>query len=179
MSSHRLDASRSSGAFRGSALGLFILLLLLSTGLGCTSDAATNNGSVPPDPQTLFGDHLPAPTPAKLRGVWQNIQPQTNATIELRIGFVDRYLVGAAKCSAVNDGPMVIAGGSVGLDTAALDAATGKVTFGTLELLKEENGLHCELALPGNTYNFTIADGKLSFTTGDAKLNPIFTKIAD
>lgn len=160
--------------------------LLLGFLCACTSDATSGSDVQPPDALTLFPtpDLAPTTTPDKLRGVWQNSQAQTNGTIDLRIRFIERYVVGAARCTATN-GPTVIAGGSIGLDTADLDSdihagKTGKITFGTLGLLKEENGLHCEVALPGNTYVVTIAeDGSLSFTTGDAKLSLTFKKIAD
>src|SRR4051794_18420183 len=105
------------------AIGLFVL----ST--ACTSSTSNGDSAQPPKPETLF-DTLPAATPTTLRGVWQTIQTQTNGTAEVRLFFTDKYLVGAARCSATGSNTPVIAGGSIGLDTSALDAATGTVTFG-------------------------------------------------
>lgn len=160
----------SSSTLRAAVAALALLT-------ACSSGGAEDDAPPPPAPETLFGT-LPAATPDKLRGVWQSTQTQENGTVEIRLRFVDKYLVGAAKCSA-KGGPEVIAGGSIGLSTTALDAATGKVTFGTLGFQKEENGLRCEVALPGDTYDFTIADGALSLAKGNARLSTTFTKIGD
>jgi hypothetical protein len=144
----------------------------------CSSDDNTDSGPPPPAPETLF-ETLPAASPEKLRGVWQSTQTQPDGTVELRVRFTDKYLVGAAKCLAKGSDTPVVAGGSIGLETTALDAATGKVTFGTLGVLKEEGGLRCEASLPGNTYDFRIEGSSLSFSVGNAKLNLALTKIGD
>lgn len=145
----------------------------------CSSDSSSSSGPPPPAPETLF-DTLPAATPDKLRGVWENKQDQSGGSIDLRVRFIEKYVVGAAKCTATGSDTGVIAGGNIGLVTTDLDAATGKIEFGTLGLSKTENGLQCEASLPGGTYNFTIKDGALSLTRSDgAVLQGSFTKIGD
>ena len=151
----------------------FALLVLTACGSDSDSDAPP-----PPAPETLF-DTLPAATPDKLRGVWQSTQTQTNGTVEIRLRFTDAYLVGAAKCIANGSDSPILAGATIGLDTTALDAATGKLTIGALNIQKQEGNLVCQAGVPGNTYDFTIADGTLSLAVGDAKLNTSFTKVGD
>jgi hypothetical protein len=143
-----------------------------------TACASEDDSDPPPAPETLF-DTLPAASPDKLRGVWQSTQTQQNGTVEIRLRFMEKHLVGAAKCLAKGSDTPVLAGGSVGLDTSALDAATGKVTVGTLALQKQEGNLICQLSLQGNTYDFTIENGTLTLAVGNAKLNTVFTKVGD
>ena len=111
--------------------------------------------------------------------MWQSTQTQPNGTVEIRLRFTDSYLVGAAKCVANGSDTPVIAGSTIGLDTTALDAATGKLTIAALTMEKQEGNLVCQAGLPGNTYDFTIAEGTLSLAVGDAKLNTSFTKVGD
>lgn len=151
------------------AAGLFLF--------ACSS-SSDDSGPPPPTPESLF-QGLPAATPDKLRGVWQTTQDASGGTVELRLRFVEKYLVGAAQCTTTDKSVSVIAGASIGLDASGLDAATGKVTFGALTLHKQENGLDCQAALPGNTYDFKIDGGTLSLSVGDAKLNTTFTKVGD
>lgn len=155
------------------AAACFASLLLTA----CSSDDG-DKLPPPPAPETLFAD-LPAATPEKLRGVWQNTSKPQGGTVELRLRFMEHYVVGAAKCTADGSDTPVIAGSSIGLETTALDAASGKATFATLGMVKEANQLHCEASVPGAAYDFTIKDGVLSFTTSNAKLNVTFTKVGD
>lgn len=143
----------------------------------CSSDAGSDTPP-PPAPETLF-DTLPPATAGTLRGVWQSMRTQPNGTVDLRLRFTDGHLVGAAKCIANGSDTAALAGGSTGLDTTALDAATGKLTIGQLVFEKQEGNLLCKAGLPGNTYDFTIADGTLTLAAGAAKLDTSFTKIGD
>lgn len=160
-----------------SSIGIRLASLALLAVTACASES-DSSAPAPPAPETLF-DTLPAATPDKLRGVWQSTQTQTNGTVEVRLRFTDSYLVGAAKCVANGSDTPVIAGSTIGLDTTALDAATGKLTIAALSMQKQEGNLVCQAGVPGNTYDFTIADGTLSLAVGDAKLNTSFTKVGD
>ncbi|MBX3198586.1 MAG: hypothetical protein KF894_10670 [Labilithrix sp.] len=144
----------------------------------CASESDGDAPPPPPEPETLF-ETLPAASPNTLRGVWQTTQTASNGTVELRLRFMDRYVVGAAKCVATGSDTAVIAGGSIGLETTALDAATGKLTIGSLGFEKVEGNVKCQGGLPANTYDFTIVDDTLTFAVGEAKLNAAFTKIGD
>ncbi len=160
-----------------SSIGIRLASLALLAVTACASES-DSSAPAPPAPETLF-DTLPAATPDKLRGVWQSTQTQTNGTVEIRLRFTDSYLVGAVKCVANGSDTPVIAGSTIGLDTTALDAATGKLTIAALSMQKQEGNLVCQAGVPGNTYDFTIADGTLSLAVGDAKLNTSFTKVGD
>ncbi|MBX3261137.1 MAG: hypothetical protein KF782_15745 [Labilithrix sp.] len=144
----------------------------------CTSEGDDDAAPPPPAPETLF-EALPAASPNTLRGVWQTTQTASNGTVELRLRFMDRYVIGAAKCVVTGSDTGVIAGGSIGLDTAALDAATGTLTIGSLGFEKQEGNVKCQGGLPANTYDFTIVDNTLTLTVGGAQLNAAFTKIGD
>lgn len=163
----------SSSSFR-----VALAAALLST--ACSSEVANQSATLtpPPDPETLFDD-LAAPTPEKLRGVWHLTQKADGGTLELRLRFVEKYLVGAVKCTPDGSDAFVIAGDSIGLQTDDLDAASGKASFATLGLEKTDNGIKCGMTLPGDDYDFTIEDGTLSFTTETAKLAATFTKVGD
>ncbi|MBX3205432.1 MAG: hypothetical protein KF764_10205 [Labilithrix sp.] len=154
------------------AMAAFVLLT------ACASETDGDSPPPPPAAETLF-DTLPAATPNTLRGVWQTTQTASNGTVELRLRFMDRYVVGAAKCVATGSDTPVIAGGSIGLDTTALDAATGKLTIGSLGFEKQEGNIKCQGGLQANTYDFTIEDNTLTLTVGNAKLNAAFTKVGD
>jgi hypothetical protein len=153
------------------------LRALTATFLVLTSCASNDDdGPSPPAPETLF-ETLPAASPGKLRGVWQSTQTQPNGTVEVRIRFMERYAVGAARCLVTGSDAPVITGDSVELETTALDAATDKLTLGALALKKQEGNLVCQASLPGNTYDFTIEGETLTLSVGDAKLNTPLTKV--
>jgi len=156
------------------AAGAFLLLA------ACSSDSNDADSTPPPPaPETLF-DTLPAASPNVLRGVWGNTQNQATGTIEIRLRFVEKYVVGAAKCTPKGEGATsVIAGGSIGLATDALDAATGKLTIGSLGFQKQEGNLLCQVSLPANTYDFTVADKTLTLAVGAATVSPSFEKVGD
>ena len=155
-------------------------LLVASTAVvlaACSSDDAAS-APPPPAPETLF-DTLPAATPNVLRGVFGNTQTQTNGTIEIRLRFMEKYVVGGAKCTPTGGGAPVIAGGSIALTTDALDAATGKLTIGALGFQKQEGNLLCQVTLPGNTYDFTVTGATLTLKVGAATVSPSFEKVGD
>ncbi len=153
-------------------------MAVFATVVACAAEDSTDNGPPPPAPETLF-DTLPAATPDKLRGVWKTTTTQGVVTLELRIRFTERYVVGAAKCTVKDSDQSVLVGGSTGLVTQALDAASGKVEMGSLGFQKTENNLQCGASLPGDNYDFTIEEGTLSFRTATARLSTTFTKIGD
>src|SRR4051794_40984149 len=97
----------SSTAIRAAASAAFLIL---------TACAADDGDKLPPPPapETLF-DTLPAATPDKLRGVWQSTSTQPNGTVEIRLRFIEHYLVGAAKCTPKGSDTSVIAGASISL----------------------------------------------------------------
>jgi hypothetical protein len=159
----------SSSLLRATIGGAFVVLT------ACSSDGTAASATPPPAPETLFD----AASPNVLRGVWGNTQEQPNGTIEIRLRFIDKYLVGGAKCTPKGGGASVIAGGSIALNTEALDAATGKLTIGTLGFQKQEGQLLCQVSLPANTYDFTVAETTLTLAVGAAKVSPSFEKIGD
>ncbi|MDF2697799.1 MAG: hypothetical protein K0S65_6182 [Labilithrix sp.] len=161
----------SSLSLRAAAAAFLVLT-------ACADDDTADDGPPPPAPETLF-DMLPAASPGKLRGVWQSTQTQPNGTVEIRLRFMEKYAVGAAKCVATGSETAVLTGGAVGLETTALDAATGKLTVGALGFQKQEGNILCQVSLPANTYDFTIEGETLSLAVGEAKLNTSFTKVGD
>lgn len=143
----------------------------------CSSDPSTSDDPPTPAPETLF-DSLPAASPNKLRGVWSTTQEQAGGTIEIRIRFIEKYIVGAAKCSP-KAGDAVIAGGTIGLDTTALDAANGKVTIGSLVMDKKTDTVQCQAQVPGGSYDFTVEDAKLTLTMPNAAGSLQLAKVGD
>lgn len=162
----------TSSTLRGAALAAALVLV------GCSDDPAGNTPPPPPEPETLF-DALPAATPDTLRGVWGAVQEQEAGTIEMRVRFMEDYVVGAAKCTPAGGSASVIAGGSTGLVASDLDASAGTIEFATLGLIATDDAIRCEVTIPGGTYDFAIEDGGLTLTTSTARLAIPFTKVGD
>ena len=144
----------------------------------CSSkDKGPSDSGLPPDPETLFED-LPAATPNTLRGVWQSTRPENNGTTELRLRFMDKYLVGAAMCFTEGADLGVLAGDTTDLETSSLDTAAGTVKIGSLGFQKQDGIVSCVGGMPAATYNFAIVDNTLTLTTNNVRL-PTLTKIGD
>jgi len=150
----------------------------------CSSDADSESSSstTGPAPETLF-DTLPAPTPSKLRGVYQSTVEQPSGTVEIRLRFTEGNVVGAGKCTYKTAGvePITV-GGSVGvaaLDAATLDAASGKLTITTLDFQKTVGQATCRAGLQGGSFDFKVEEDKLTLSMPNAVNSLSFKKIGD
>lgn len=152
--------------------------LVLLVACSCSGkDKGPSDSGLPPDPETLFEDLAPA-TPNTLRGVWQSTRSENNGTTELRLRFMDKYLVGAAMCFKDGADLGVLAGDTTDLEASSLDAATGTVTIGALGFQKEDGIVSCVGGMPAATYSFAIVEDALTLTTNGVRL-PTLTKIGD
>lgn len=151
------------------------LVLVLAA---CSSDEESK--PPPPDYATVF-DTLDPATPNKLRGVWETKTTLADGTqTSTRIRFTEGYAVGAARCIPADKSRSVLTGGPADLETSALDAASGTLKMKALSYTTRDGAVTCQIALAGNTYDFSIADRRLSLTVANSGVASVaFEKVGD
>jgi hypothetical protein len=146
------------------------VLALCVTAAGCKSKS--------PD-QRLFGD-LPDPTPNQLSGVYNTIVDTAGLTTEIRLQFDGGTLSGAVHCTPKNPAfAAVDVDGAIGLDTGAIDQASGQFTVGDFQMEQLTDNVDCFGGLRGATYDFKVEGLKLTLTTKSIPEPIIYTKIGD
>jgi len=153
-------------------LPLFLLALV-----ACSSD---DDAPEAPRPETLF-ESLTPPTPNKLRGIWGRTQRDEKGTTELRIEFLEGYVVGGARCVPPTQDKSLIAGKASPAEITGLDDTKGTVVIKeTISFSKNENGLSCAASIASAArFEFTVTGPKLTLAVPNSTVTTSFDKISD
>ena len=136
-------------------------------------DAGATSGGGVPDPSTFF-DSLPAATPDKLRGVWENKATQSNVEVATRLGFGDGFIGVAVKCTP----PGATAFDVVGYDIDNPDTANGQFEYPGVTV-SSDAGSTCGVQLPDGVLEYAVTGTTLKLTQDGADGEIAFTKVGD
>lgn len=137
--------------------------------------AGAGGGGVP-DPSGFF-ETLPASTPDKLRGVWENTTTEGTTKAQLRLGFGDQFIGVALRCTPAS-GSAVDVNDVVAYDVDDVDGPTGQFDYAGINEATDA-GVTCGVSIPEGIIDYAVTGTtlKLSRLGEDGSID--FTKVGD